>query len=95
MTNKLTLKSQGPYYDDFDALKNFIQVLYRPSFPVQARELSTTQSILMEQIRKFADFIFKDGARVSGANLTVNNSCDRLEITGNVTDVKYEKVVKF
>ena len=29
----------NPYYDDFDPEKNYQKVLYKPGFPVQAREL--------------------------------------------------------
>ena len=42
----------SPYYDDFDETDNFHRVLYRPSFAVQARELTTQQSILQNQIEK-------------------------------------------
>ena len=28
----------SPYFDDFDKDKNFYRVLYRPGFPIQARE---------------------------------------------------------
>ena len=36
----------SPYYDDFDPSKGYHRVLFKPGFPVQARELSTLQSIL-------------------------------------------------
>ena len=42
----------SPYYDDFDETDNFHRVLYRPSFAVQARELTTQQSILQNQIER-------------------------------------------
>ena len=45
MAQKINLNS-SPYYDDFDSEKNFHRVLYKPGFPVQARELTTQQSIL-------------------------------------------------
>ena len=35
----------NPYYDDFDTEKNFYKVLFKPGYPVQARELTTLQSI--------------------------------------------------
>ena len=54
----------SPYYDDFTESKNFHRVLYRPTFAVQARELSTQQSILQNQIEKFGDHVFKQGAMV-------------------------------
>ena len=54
-----------PYYDDFDSTKNFYRILFNPGVPVQARELTQIQSILQDQIKKFADHIFVDGTRAS------------------------------
>ena len=53
-----------PYYDDFDKDKNFYRVLFRPGFPIQARELSTMQSILQNQVENVGTHFFKDGAMV-------------------------------
>ena len=49
MTQKINLNA-SPYYDDYDGSKNFHKVLYKPGFPVQARELTSQQSILQNQI---------------------------------------------
>ena len=54
----------SPYFDDFDAQNNFYRVLFKPGYPVQARELSTIQSILQNQIESFGSSIFKDGSVV-------------------------------
>ena len=53
-----------PYYDDFDKDKNFYRVLFRPGFPIQARELTTMQSILQNQVENVGSHLFKDGAMV-------------------------------
>ena len=53
-----------PYYDDFDKSKNFYRVLFRPGFPIQARELTTMQSSMQHQIESIGTHLFKDGARV-------------------------------
>ena len=82
MTEKLTIRSQSPYYDDFDNTKNYLQVLFRPSFPVQSRELTTLQSNLMEQIARFGQHNFKDGSRVSGAKFDIDNKVNRLYVSG-------------
>ena len=42
-----------PYFDDFDSNKDFYKVLFKPGTTVQARELTTLQSILQNQIEKF------------------------------------------
>ena len=54
----------SPYYDDFDEADNFYKVLFRPGRPVQARELTTLQSILQNQIDSFGSHIFKEGSLV-------------------------------
>ena len=54
----------SPYYDDFDTTDNFHRVLFRPGFAVQARELTTLQSVLQNQIEKFGTHMFKEGALV-------------------------------
>jgi len=73
MSNNITINTnQNPYFDDFDDDKNFHQVLYKPSLPVQARELTTQQSILRNQVKKFGDHIFKNGSKVSGGELVLN-----------------------
>ena len=30
----------NPYYDDFDKANNFYRVLFKPGYPIQARELT-------------------------------------------------------
>ena len=54
----------SPYFDDFDPNKNFYKVLFKPGQPVQARELTTLQSILQNQIEKFGKHFFEDGAMI-------------------------------
>ena len=54
----------SPYFDDFDKDKNFYRVLFRPGFPIQARELTTMQSILQNQIEAMGQHLFKEGAMV-------------------------------
>ena len=54
----------SPYFDDFDKDKNFYRVLFRPGFPIQARELTTMQSILQNQIESMGQHFFKEGAMV-------------------------------
>ena len=71
MSQKTNL-NVSPYYDDFDADKNFYRVLFKPGFPVQSRELTTLQSILQDQVEKFGSHIFKDGSVVIPGNLTYN-----------------------
>ncbi len=73
MSNKITINTnQSPYFDDFDDNDNFHQVLYKPALPVQARELTTQQSILRDQVKKFGDHVFQNGSKVTGGELVLN-----------------------
>jgi hypothetical protein len=54
----------NPYFDDFDANKNFYKVLFKPGKPVQARELNTVQAILQNQIETFGSNYLKEGSPV-------------------------------
>ena len=76
------IQSNSPYYDDFEDAKNFLKVLFKPGYAVQARELTQLQSILQSQISKFADHIFLDGSQVVGGKV-------------NVSPVNYVRVNKF
>ena len=71
----------SPYFDDFDKDKNFYRVLFKPGSPVQARELSTLQSILQNQIEQFGTHFFKEGSKVIPGNLTYdsNYTCIQVE----------------
>jgi hypothetical protein len=62
----------APYFDDFDANNDFHRVLFKPAYPVQARELTTLQSILQNQIEKFGQHFFKEGAKVIPGNTGYN-----------------------
>ena len=65
--------NQAPYFDDFDKTNKFYRILYRPSYAVQGRELTQTQSISQEQIKKFGDHIFKNGAMVIPGQVSYDN----------------------
>ena len=56
--------NSSPYFDDFNELKNYQRVLFKPGLPVQSRELTTLQSILQNQVEKFGKHFFKEGAVV-------------------------------
>ena len=59
----------NPYYDDFSKDSNFYKVLFNPGKPVQARELTTLQSILQDQIESFGSHMFKEGSMVIPGNI--------------------------
>ena len=59
-----TTTNISPYYDDFDPKKNFYRVMYNAGYPIQARELTTSQSIFQDQIENLASRILKEGDNV-------------------------------
>jgi len=59
-----------PYYDDFDASKNYLNILFNPGRSVQGRELTQIQSVLQNQVSSFADHVFRDNSIVVNTNLT-------------------------
>ena len=60
----------SPYFDDFDSSNDYYKVLFKPGYPVQARELTGLQSILQNQIEQFGSHVFKEGAKVIPGNTT-------------------------
>ena len=71
----------APYFDDFDSTNDYHKVLFKPGYPVQARELTSLQSILQDQIEKFGLHFFKEGAKVIPGNTGYNQIyyCVQLE----------------
>jgi hypothetical protein len=69
-----------PYYDDFDAGKNYHRILFKPGYAVQARELTQSQTILQNQITSFADAIFAQNTPISGGKVTVNQNVYYLKL---------------
>lgn len=70
----------SPYFDDFDANKNYKKVLFKPGYPIQARELTTLQSILQNQIEQFGKHTFKEGSVVIPGNVRIDNPVYAVQI---------------
>lgn len=73
--------NRAPYFDDYDPAKKFHRVLYRPSFAVQARELTQQQTILQNQIARFGDHIFKNGSMVRPGQVNYDVSAHYLKLS--------------
>ena len=84
----------APYFDDFDKSDKYYKVLFKPGYPVQARELTGIQSILQDQIEKFGSHAFKEGSSVTGGGVKFNNGYTSITIQSsnegyNVKDYLY------
>ena len=62
--------NQAPYFDDYDAEKQFYRVMFKPGYAIQARELTQLQTMLQNRVESFGDNIFKEGSIVKGCNFT-------------------------
>ena len=71
----------APYYDDYDAGKNFYKVLFRPGYSIQTRELTSLQSILQHQIESFGKFNFKQGQQVIPGEVGLNTKLDYVKLS--------------
>ena len=70
----------APYYDDFDASKNYVKTLFRPGFAIQARELTQLQSSLQNQVARFGEHVFKEGSVVIPGQLNVMSDYHSLKL---------------
>lgn len=59
-----------PYFDDYDKHKHFYKILFRPSYSLQAREMTQLQSMLQEQVTRMGDHLFKSGTMVIPGELS-------------------------
>jgi hypothetical protein len=72
--------NSSPYFDDFDITKGYQRVLFKPGTPIQARELTTLQSILQNQIEKFGKHFFKEGSVVIPGNIAYDSEYTCVQI---------------
>lgn len=73
--------NRPPYFDDYDPLKDFYKILFRPGIAVQTRELTQLQSILQNQIAKFGASIFEEGSKILGGETVVDVNYHYLKMT--------------
>jgi hypothetical protein len=86
----------NPYYDDYSDDKNFHRLLFKPSYAVQARELTQLQTILQKQVERFGASIYKNGSVVTGGqfifqdviSLSIDNEYGNTSILVNDFDGK-------
>ena len=77
----------APYFDDFDPANDYHKVLFKPGYPVQARELTSLQSILQNQIEKFGQHFFREGAKVIPGNTSYTRLYYAIQLDNNFQGV--------
>lgn len=70
----------APFFDDYDATKNYHRVLFRPAVPVQARELTQLQTMLQQQIERFGNNVYVEGTIIKGTSFTFDNKAQYVKI---------------
>ena len=85
----------SPYFDDFNEDKNYNKVLFKPGFPLQARELTTLQSILQNQIERFGQHFFKEGSIVIPGGTFYDDSYFAVRIDPNFLNIPVFNYTKF
>jgi hypothetical protein len=86
--------SNAPFFDDFNAAKDFIKILFRPGYSLQTRELNQLQSIYGEQLNRFGQYIFKDGAMVTPGQITFDQNLSYVKVnsTYSGSPVNYDAI---
>lgn len=70
-----------PYNDDYLDSSKFYKILFRPSYAVQARELTQLQTILQAQIQRHGDHVFKQGAMVIPGQMSIDTNFAYVKLT--------------
>ena len=70
----------APYFDDYNKDGNYYKILFKPGYPVQARELTQTQSILQNQIERMGNHTFTEGSSVTGGGVKFTNAYTSIKI---------------
>ena len=86
-----------PYFDDYNAQKDFYRILFRPSYAVQARELTQIQTILQNQVTRFGDHVFKNGSQVIPGSVNADNQVHFIKLeqfTGTIDVTTYIETFK-
>lgn len=83
-----------PYNDDYDEDNKFYRILYRPSFAVQARELTQMQTILQNQIARHGSAIFKQGSMVIPGQVSIDTKVDYVKLVSTYGGVTTESFIQ-
>ena len=77
---QITDLNVAPYYDDYNEDDNFHRVLFRPGFAIQARELTTLQSILQNQVERHGKHMFVEGTVVIPGQVSYSDQVATIQL---------------
>jgi hypothetical protein len=75
---------QAPYHDDYSQDKDYLRVLFKPGVGVQTREMNQLQTIQQNQVSRFANSFFENGARVVRGEASVGNNFTFITVTAQL-----------
>ena len=84
-----------PYYDDWEENKNYHRVMFKAGFPVQARELTQSQTILQDQIEKLATRFLSSGDTVQPGEFTLTNPAVYVRVSSMTQGATVDDFVGF
>lgn len=96
MSSTLTTNAfRTTYKDDFADSSGYHRILFNAGKALQARELTQLQTILQNQIQRFGDNIFKEGAVVKpgGANINPKYEFIKLDTSTNTLPADTDSLV--
>ena len=76
----------SPWFDDYNEEKGFYKIPFKPKLAVQVRELNQLQEIQHQQVKRFADHIYKDGSLITGGQFSINLAYDYAKIDDTDVD---------
>lgn len=82
-----------PISDDYNEDDKFYRILFRPSFAVQARELTQLQTILQNQIKRHGDHIFKQGAMVIPGQISIDTNFNYVKLQASYNNITTETFI--
>ena len=84
-----------PYNDDWDPLKHFHRVMYKPGYPIQARELNQGQAILQDQIEQLAGHFMKDGDMITPGEFSLTNPANYIKVSTITNGSRVEEYIGY
>ena len=89
----LTVFSQAPYYDDYDADNRYLRMLFRPGVSLQVRELNQLQTYLQTQIERLGLHLFKEGSMVIPGQTAIDTKMVYLKVEAETNGVEISTIL--
>jgi hypothetical protein len=93
-TNLTDTTLSTTYKDDFKDSDNYHRVLFNSGKALQARELTQLQTIIQSEITRMGNNLYKEGAKISGGDLTLNNTREFIKLAaGELANLETSNII--